>query len=438
MSVPTSVRRHALAPIAFALALAFGAVAPAAAADKIVVTKQADLPRFSYRLGMPASRFVDADDATFKVFAAQVLHDVDRVLADYRISDHSMLTELLSAKLGAQELLGDTAGGLQTVEALREQADKPAAKLLTGLVARARLQAAQESAGDAAAYEAAFRQHYQAAIDPLPWAVVRDSVKASYASSLTASRAAILADVATELDPAIKKSGALDAEQAWGLIDARVALKKVLMLMPARADVLHAYIAKNDAPKPDIWAAREATLNEADRLTPVNVAIWDSGIDVSLFPQQLFDDPHPTASGAHGLAFDDLGRPSKDWLYPLTPEQRAKYPVFQQMIRGRLDLQNGVDSADAKAVRQMFQTMSPEAMHELFEADKVLGFYVHGTHCAGIAVRGNPAARLVVARFDDQLPDLPFRPTVAWVQRMGADFRRWRTTSARGTCGSST
>jgi len=54
----------------------------------------------------------------------------------------------------------------------------------------------------------------------------------------------------------------------------------------------------------------------------------------------------------------------------------------------------------------------------------VLGFYVHGTHCAGIAVRGNSAARLVVARFNDQLPDLPFAPTAEWARHMGAAFQQ--------------
>jgi subtilisin family serine protease len=47
---------------------------------------------------------------------------------------------------------------------------------------------------------------------------------------------------------------------------------------------------------------------------------------------------------------------------------------------------------------------------------------VHGTHVAGIASRGNPAARLVVARFNDQLPDLPFQPTPEWAHRLAADF----------------
>jgi hypothetical protein len=50
--------------------------------------------------------------------------------------------------------------------------------------------------------------------------------------------------------------------------------------------------------RPDIWAAREVTLTNDQKLTPVLVGIWDSGVDVSLFPNQLYSDPKPTGSGA--------------------------------------------------------------------------------------------------------------------------------------------
>jgi hypothetical protein len=63
-------------------------------------------------------------------------------------------------------------------------------------------------------------------------------------------------------------------------------------------------------------------------------------------------------------------------------------------------------------------------LREVFEIEKVISFYVHGTYCAGIAVRGNPAGRLVVARFNDQLPDLPFPPTEQWARQLAADFQQ--------------
>jgi subtilisin family serine protease len=75
-------------------------------------------------------------------------------------------------------------------------------------------------------------------------------------------------------------------------------------------------------------------------------------------------------------------------------------------------------------LEQKLKTLSPAQLHEFDEISNVVDHYMHGTHCAGIAVRGNPAARLVVARFDDELPYLPFPPTAEWARRLGADFHQ--------------
>jgi subtilisin family serine protease len=114
----------------------------------------------------------------------------------------------------------------------------------------------------------------------------------------------------------------------------------------------------------------------------------------------------------------------KSWLYPLTPEQRREYPSFRDELKGRLDLESGVDSPEADALQKKMSTLTPEQMHERNELHKVIGYYVHGTHVAGIVARGNPAVRLAVTRFNDQLPDLPFQPTPEWAHRLGDDFQK--------------
>jgi len=389
------------------------------------VTSQADLPRFSYPLTGTASELVQSDDSTFKAFAAKVRADLDSVLRDYEIDDKATLRTLLSVKLDLQELAGEYKDGLETVAALRALQQKPAAKLFAFLYTRARLQAAIDAkAIQGPAYEQAFTKYFKEAIDPLPWDVVQDSVKESYAGSRLYTKSVAVGNVETELDPAVQKSGALDNQEAWDLISTRDDLQSGIPLLHARAQVLKEYIAAHNVVQPDIWAAREVTLTKEQSLSPVLVAIWDSGIDVSLFPDQLFTDPKPTASGTHGLAFDDRGDPSTTWLYPLTAEQQKAYPDFRELIQGRLDIENGIDTPAADALQKKYATLSAEQIHQLFELDKVLGFYVHGTHCAGIAVRGNSAARLVVARFNDQLPDLPFAPTEEWARHMGAAFQQ--------------
>lgn len=393
--------------------------------NKIPVHSKSDLPRFSYRIDGTASALLDAEDGAFGAFAARVRADLDKVLATYDIQDKSTLRGLLVEKQQLQELGGDLRGALVTVDAVRALEEKPSAKLTSGLFARARLKAAIDTGGEGGpTYQQSFAGHYRQSIEPLPWDVVHDDVKGSYASARLLTRALLIGRIRTDIDPAALKSGAVDNGEAAALIEARDLLKFGVPVTQTRADVLHAYIQEKKVDKPDIWAAREVTLSTAEHLRPVRVGIWDSGVDVALYPQQLSSDPRPTASGSHGLAFNDDGTPSRAWLHPLSAEEQQAYPKFRELLTGISDLQNGIDSAEADATLKLFATFTPEQMHDMFEKNKVLGHYLHGTHVAGIAVRGNPAARLVVARFNDNLPDLPFAPTEAWARRFGTDFRQ--------------
>jgi subtilisin family serine protease len=403
------------------LMLLCSAIAQDAAKKK--VTSQADLPRFSYPLTIPASDLVQADAATFDAFSSKVGADLATVLRDYEIADKATMRNLLFAKLTLQQLAGEYPEALETVRTLRSLEDKPAAKLTSGLLVESELMAAIETKSTSGtAYEQTFAKSYSAAVDRLPWDVVQDSMKAAWAGAKLRTKASLISFVKTEIDPAVEKSKAVNGDEAWDLIAVRRAIQFDLPLNASRIEVLGKYVTAHNVMKPDIWEARDVTLTATDKLTPVLVGIWDSGVDVSLFGEQVFTDPHPTASGAHGLSYLDEGGVSHAWLYPLTDAQEKEYPNFRDELKGRLDVENGVDSPEAQALQKKMSTYTPDQMHARAELQKVIGYYVHGTHVAGISARGNPAVRLVVARFNDQLPDLPFQPTPEWAHKLGADF----------------
>jgi subtilisin family serine protease len=409
-----------LASLALAASALLGDTMP-----KKTIHSQSDLPRFSYPVQGSASALVRDGGPQFDAFAAKVGSDLDSIFQDYQIDDHATLRTLLGVRLSLQELAGNYQAALQTVDQIRSLQDKPAAKLLSGIVPRAMLEAAIESnakGGDA--FTSALMRRYAEELQSLPWPLVEDSIERAHVSARIYTASVALAGVMTEVDPATRTSGALDAEAAWGLVATRVNLAWVIPTGPARAKVLEDYMAAHASVPRDIWADREVTLNADQKLTPVAIAIWDSGIDLGDYPGQVFDDPKPTVSGTHGIAFDDYGEPSSAWLYPLTAAQRDAYPEFRILRQGQLDIEHGLDTPDAQALVRKYTTLAPENLHEEFAIDDVLGFYCHGTHCAGIAVRGNPAARLVVARFDDELPDMKFPPTDAWVQKFAVAFQK--------------
>ena len=409
--------------LAVSLVVLLTAFAGAQSSTKKKVTSQSDLPRFTYPMDKPASELLQADAATFNVFATKVRADLDSIFSDYDISDKSTLRELLYARMNLQQLAGEYPEALATVKQIRDLEDKPAAKLTSGIYSEAWLKAAMETKSTSGpAFEQAFSKDYADVVNPLPWDVVQDLMKVGWSRAKLASAASLVGLVKTELDPAVEKSKALNSDEAQTLIAVRRAIQFDVPLKNQRAEVLGKYVTAHSVMKPDIWEAREVTLTDKDKLAPVLVGIWDSGVDVSIFGENVFTDPHPTASGTHGLAFLDDGGVSHDWTYPLTPAQEKEFPIFRDDIKAGQDLENGIESPEAKALQQKMSTYTPEQMHERNELHKVLGFYSHGTHVAGIASRGNPAVRLVVARFDDQLPDLPFPPTTEWAHRMAADF----------------
>jgi hypothetical protein len=387
------------------------------------VTSAEDLPRFTYPIAGSASALLNADAATFDAFGTKVRADIDRTLATYDIQDRGTLRGLLTEKLDLQVMAGDNAGALQTIAQIRPLEDKPDAKLLSGLITIALIGARTDTgatSGDA--FAAAFQKRYAAALTPLPWSTVGALLKETKTTFDVVTPALMSGQIAATLDPAVAKTHELSGDAARLIISSRYFIVGLIPVKTQASAALGGVIALHSALKPDIWAAREVTLHARDKLTPVRIAVWDSGSDVSLFPQQLYTDPHPTEFDPHGLSFDLLNFKTHGPLMPLTPAQRAMYPAKVAFLEGFSDLSDGIDSPAATLVKKEMTTM-PQAAVGAFFADLALASdYAHGTHVAGIALRGNPAARLVVARLTFDWHPIPAPPSEAVERRAAADM----------------
>ena len=386
---------------------------------RIQVHDATQLPRFSYPLSTAPSALLVANDAAFAPFAAAVGSDVDKTLRDYDIADRATLSEFISTKLALQMLAHDAAGARRSIAALRAAQQKTDLQLMAGRTYLAYLNAQDAvKAHPGISLAEAYAQADASATDALPWNVVQDTVKETYSGDLTATRAGYLGFAEHTLDPIAAKTGTLDGSSARLLVRLRAQLLVTFPLVDRDAAVLKAYIARHDSVKPDIWNAREVTLSAAQIKAPVLVAIWDSGVDPADYPASMYVD----GDKRHGLAFADDGTPSTSDLYLLPAATQAKYPSYVALLAGFSDLQSAIDSPDAEKARAYLRSLSPE-QDAGFERDlDLVEEYSHGSHVAGIAVRGNPGARIVVARFDDNLPNLGFAPTVEWAKTMAGNF----------------
>ncbi|MDO8311421.1 MAG: S8 family serine peptidase, partial [Sideroxyarcus sp.] len=121
----------------------------------------------------------------------------------------------------------------------------------------------------------------------------------------------------------------------------------------------------------------------------------DGGVDTKLFPKQLLRD----AKGKPVLiAYDLEARVTKGELFPIPAALQNKMPEILSRIKGFSDMQSNVDSPQASEVKMYMSGLTAEEFKPATEQRGFGGNYVHGTHVAGIALDGNPWARLVTAR----------------------------------------
>lgn len=420
-----------LRPLVLALSAALATLiavsdASAQAGAKKVVNTLDDLPRFTYPVAGTATDLVKSDDKTFGVFAAKVRVDIDAVLAQYDIQDRGEVRSLLTTRLLLQMLSGtEDQAALATIAQIRALEDKPDAKLLSGLRTEALLKAhAATGQSGGPDFEHAYARIYSDSLAALPWAVVGNRIKEAKSSAQLVSEAVVLGRIQANVEPAVARSHEVSSELASAIVNARFSLKQVVPLKDATVALLSADVAAHNVQKSDIWAARDVVLTDADRLTPVTVAIWDSGSDLSLFPKQLYTDPHPKAStDPHGLAFDLLSEPTHGMLQPLTPEQAKGYPGMRDNLKGLSDLQLSIDSPEADNLKKQLAGMTPPQVSTFFEQLSLYGNYSHGTHVTGIAARGNPAVRLAYSRITFDYRHVPEAPTEALTRRAVESYK---------------
>lgn len=378
--------------------LAFFLAASAAAQGKKRIERAADLPRFSYTIAGKLEDLV-RDEAKFAPFAAEVRRDSQSVLDGHDIADKSAQRDLLGVLARIDFLEGRYGEAARRSEEIRALEEKPADKLVSGMQMRAMV-AAQSKAGNitSEAYRKEVGRLVAAELAKLPYAVIENDIKGAKSVSEIIGEALVLGNVRDRLQPVVDKAGGvLSSEFAPAIIGARFALVARLPLKAALMETYTAYLAANKVEKPDIWAAREVELAKGRGYAPVTIAVWDSGVDTKLFGERVVraKDGKPAF-----IAFDVHEKPSHSPMMPIPAELRDRVPAMKSRIKGLSDLRSNIDSPEASEVKSLLSQLKREEYRGVVEELGLAGNYTHGTHVAGIAMAGNPYARLVNARIE--------------------------------------
>ena len=402
-----------------ALAMAALVASPAVAADKIPITKLSDLPPHSYKIAGKPSELISNPAAVLEL-ANAIEKDVRADLAKYDIQDQTALRRMNGTLLTIALLKGDEATARELIQVVRNSQEKPAAKLTSGLLSETFL---DTKAAKPADFDKALQENLTAKLKALPYDVVQDNMKSAKGSMEIMSPSLVTGSIATSIDPAAA-GGTLSQDLAEGLVNAGYAVQHVL---PHKDAIVAAYTtvldANQTAKKADVWQARDVTLEPSQNLTPVTIGVWDSGVDTRVFASQLWTNAKETAGNqkdddgngyvddVHGIAYTLHADPTPDLLFPIEKEvgDASKY---QADLKGFEDLQANIESPEASALKKKVSGLAPDQVKPFIEGIGAYSNYAHGTHVAGIAAKGNPAARILGARITFDYHAVPEKPTV--------------------------
>ncbi|MEE4661063.1 MAG: S8 family serine peptidase, partial [Halieaceae bacterium] len=252
-----------------------------------------------------------------------------------------------------------------------------------------------------------------------------DNLKQAKGSSEILSRALVLGSIQSGVEPVLEKTGGeMSYDIASRLVGTSFTLEHYLPLAPVVNEALSAVITANQVQKPDIWGDRDVVLPiDADAESAL-IAVWDSGVDTSLFPpEQLWrnegevpannrdDDKNGYVDDVHGIAWSLHWDSERRLLYPIG-ELADDTSELERQSKGLSDIVAAVDSEEASELRKKLSALEQDKVEGFLESLRIYGNYSHGTHVSGIALAGNPFARLLTVRMTFGHTIIPEKPTL--------------------------
>lgn len=384
--------------IAFTAAL-LGSVS-VLAAEKPAIRSQSDLPPTRFTFARAPSDVMASPD--FITMLPSLRAEGERVLRDYDVQDTALKGQITIGLAAVAALQSRKADALRLIADYRAIQTKPQSQRLGGLIVD--LAAVQLDVPEAGRCDVAARHitDLLAGTDPV---VMRDQFVGSYGQLQAMSMPFLAGAAVGRLDPIAKQRGSLDVSQGLTLAVWRAA---ATMLPACRAQFTTVGRAWLDAPanKPiDIWPDRQPDAAALANARPVVVAVWDSGFDTTLFPDQLAHDPAEPLDGkdndGNGVA-DDWNGPTYDYqLKPrmspiMLPTKFLQSRMAAQMAfdKGQSDLRYGFDTPEAVLFAERGRTAGTAEQGDDVAAGTENGGRNHGTACASEIADGAPYVRL--------------------------------------------
>jgi subtilisin family serine protease len=408
------------------------------ASGKVVVKTADDLPRHTYAISGKALEII-ADPAKFNPILDKLIADATADLEKYEIADVTTLRGYYDTLSQAYLVKGDLAKAIEFSDKAGALESKEQEKAMRGHTLRARAAALKASPDiNDPKFVAAFKAELKKRVSAQPYELVKDRLVTVRSTAAMISRPLVESSLTNSLDPLIAAAnGNATGDIAAALVQAKATLDLGLPLVPHVAQVYGEIIethanAKAAASK---WETRLVELASSDAGSPVAVCVWDSGVDVNLFKDNLWTNTAETANGKdddgngfvddlHGIAFSLDRRPTTGPLASLEGLKGNKDQLMD-FIAASQDMQAGVQNEGVTRFQEHYKNLRGEDLKHFTEDLGLMGSYAHGTHVAGIVVAGNPFAKIVHITENWPWKEIPDEaPTIELGERWGDNCKQ--------------
>ncbi len=374
------------------------------------VSRHRDLPRHQYAVKTTVDNLYH-DKAELKDLAQSVKSDISDTLQKYKISDPAEEVQLRAVLVKADIILGDVDDALKQISEIAKIPARDSSKTLSVFPLKEILISRRHTGDDNALFIEMLKKELQQTLNNQDWNATGQAI-ARFAGFLEVVHRIYSTDSTIKhIDHSLEANlNHMPATAAYALLDARTTEDLILPYKSIIAQTCRQAIKKNATSPRNIWPERAVRFKKEDGLTPVTVAIWDGGVDTSVFKDQLWINPNEEVDGidndnngfiddVNGIAHDLYGEKMSE-LLPDCYTEDIPIPKLKSILQGYLDLYAGVETEEAENLRQISNSVDQATLESLFGSLYGLSDYSHGTHVAGIAAEGNPFIKMLVVRCD--------------------------------------
>lgn len=399
-----------------------------------VINTYADLPTHRYSVTKSFLNLRERTDTTDNLLN-NIRNDIRHDLDTYTIQDQTTLKKLLNGLVDIAMILKEDSVAVGYIPTIAELETKTAAKVLAGLLTRCVVLAEQDGPGGSdGRKDSAVAAELYSSILAMDWDLVQNDIKQMKGRLEFANDGFFQGMADSRYGPFLEQNAELSGELLLDVIQMKAFVSRILPYKAVIVATLDNVISAASVEKENIWVEREIDITGKQETHPVIIGIWDTGVDPDAFPDNMhkrnselvdgFDnDGNGFIDDVYGIAYSYHAHREVGVLLSLQDDERETVMSFEQHLKGGMDSRAGVDSDESKALKEFIGGMKPEEVGPFMENFMHYVHYVHGTHIAGIAVAGNPQARILVARLSLPYQNVPEPLLKEDVEREAASYR---------------